>query len=55
MVQVPINDSLHQLEAKPLKAIIEFAKYLITGGHRLSRPFQKTLNAPPTLGEPQGP
>ena len=39
-IQVPIHDSLHQLETNPLKAALEFIKYIITGGGALARPFQ---------------
>lgn len=38
--EVPINDSLHELEASPLKVVKELVKYLITGYSQLSLPMQ---------------
>ena len=35
-----MNDSLHELEASPMKVIKELVKYLITGQSMLSLPFQ---------------
>lgn len=38
--EVPMNDSLHELEASPMKVIKELVKYFITGQSMLSLPFQ---------------
>ncbi|KAI0742344.1 alcohol oxidase [Daedaleopsis nitida] len=38
--EVPMTDSLHQLEASPLKAVQEAIKYLVTSRGLLSFPFQ---------------
>ncbi|CDO70997.1 GMC oxidoreductase [Trametes cinnabarina] len=38
--EVPMNDSLHQLEASRIKVIKELATYLISGGGLLSYPLQ---------------
>ncbi|KAH9938978.1 alcohol oxidase [Epithele typhae] len=39
-VEVPIKDSLHQLEVSPLTAVKEVLKYATTGRSVLARPFQ---------------
>ncbi|KAI9069674.1 GMC oxidoreductase [Trametes sanguinea] len=38
--EAPMNDSLHELEASPLKVVKELATYIISGGGLLSYPFQ---------------
>ncbi|KAI0753767.1 alcohol oxidase, partial [Fomes fomentarius] len=38
--EVPINDSLHELEVSPLKVVKELVKYLFTGYSQLSLPMQ---------------
>ncbi|TBU36546.1 alcohol oxidase [Dichomitus squalens] len=46
--EVPLSESLHQLEANPLKALQEFIKYLLTGRGMLSHPFQEASAFVPT-------
>ncbi|KAI0631282.1 GMC oxidoreductase [Trametes polyzona] len=38
--EVPMNDSLHALEARPMKAVKELATYLLNGRGLFSYPFQ---------------
>lgn len=47
-MQVPIQDSIHQLEVSPLSVILEVFKYLISGGGVLGRPFQNASSFFPT-------
>ncbi|OSD05203.1 GMC oxidoreductase [Trametes coccinea BRFM310] len=48
--EAPMNDSLHELEASPLKVIRELATYIVSGGGLLSYPFQAvTLYVPSRL------
>ena len=47
-IQTPIKDSLHHLEVSPLKAIVEFLKYMTTGSSALARPFQNMSSFYPT-------
>ena len=46
--EVPIQNSLHDLEANPLKAVKEVFKYLITGGGLMSLPFQESSTFVPS-------
>ena len=46
--QVPLNDSLHHLEESPFKAIMELAKYTVTGQGAFSRPFQNSSTFVPS-------
>ncbi|KAI0752883.1 alcohol oxidase [Daedaleopsis nitida] len=46
--EVPLSDSLHELQVRPFKAVVEFLKYLLTGSGRLSRPLQSWSTFIPT-------
>ncbi|KAI0690392.1 alcohol oxidase [Cerioporus squamosus] len=46
--EVPLSDSLHQLEESPLKALVELARYVLTGRGAFSRPFQNSSTFVPS-------
>ncbi|TFK81138.1 GMC oxidoreductase [Polyporus arcularius HHB13444] len=46
--QVPITDSLHELEVSPLKAGAELVKYVFTGRGMFSLPFQASCTVVPS-------
>lgn len=48
MFEVPMRDSIHQLQANPLKATIELAKYVIAGRGLFSHPLELRSTFVPT-------
>lgn len=42
MYETPLHDSIHDLEANPIKAIPQLVKYLFTGGGMFSTPMMST-------------
>ena len=48
MFEVPMRDSIHQLQTNPLKAVVEFGKYLVAGRGILSHPLELMSTFIPT-------
>lgn len=48
MFQVPIRDSIHQLQTDPLKAAVELSKYLLAGRGLFSHPLELMSTFVPT-------
>ncbi|KAI0312853.1 alcohol oxidase [Amylostereum chailletii] len=48
MYEVPLNDSLHEMQSNPLKAVKELVRYLVTGRGTFSQPFMQTSIFVPT-------
>ncbi|EJF60335.1 alcohol oxidase [Dichomitus squalens LYAD-421 SS1] len=48
MFEVPMRDSVHQLQTNPLKAAVEFGKYLVAGRGILSHPLELMSTFVPT-------
>ncbi|RPD76871.1 alcohol oxidase [Lentinus tigrinus ALCF2SS1-7] len=46
--EVPLSDSLHHLEESPLKAVMELARYILSGQGAFSRPFQNSSTFVPS-------